>query len=385
MRTEPVSEGFAVRQALIAKAKRIIIKIGTNVLVTGNSLDTNRIGAIAREVARIQHQGREVILITSGAIGAGMKLLKMARRPKSVHELQIAASVGQTIVINEYARSFLKHDINVGQVLLTHEDLSNRERHLNMRHCVLGLLRRGCIPVVNENDVVSVDAIRVGDNDSLAALLGLMVEADLVVLLSSTDGLRKPVAANRMERVSLIRDINTEIHSWVRGKENDLSVGGMGAKLKATKTLLDGGVSVVIADGRDPKNLSHVFACEDVGTLFCPAESSATLVLAARKRWIAHFQRSNGNLIVDAGASSMLREKGKSLLAVGLASIEGHFAVGALVNIKDNKGELIAKGLVEYSSEELAQIKGKKTADIAAVLGEGRCEEVVHRDNMVLV
>lgn len=380
-----VQAEIGIHRKHLVNSRRVIIKVGTNVLVTGSSLDRKRFDALSSEIAKIKESGREVILVTSGAIGAGMKLLGLARRPKKLHDQQIAASVGQSLLMAEYARSFAKHEIVIGQLLLTHDDLSNRKRHLNLRYTLLGLLRRGCIPVVNENDVVSVDAIKVGDNDALAAMLGILVGADLVILLSTTDGLKRPISKTKNERVPFVGQLDEEVLSWVMGKENDLSVGGMGTKLKATQTLLDGGASVVIADGRDPKNISKILAGGDIGTLFGSPEINPRAHGQSRKKWLAFFHRPEGAVIIDDGAVRALKERGFSLLPVGVSKLEGSFSVGALINVKDKRGNVVARGLADYSSETLELIKGKKTPEVAKLLGAEACDEVIHRDNMVLV
>lgn len=377
------------RQALV-RAQRVVVKVGTRVLVQRSGRpDERRIGALVEQLAALRAAGRQVILVSSGAIGAGIEALRLPGRPHSVPELQMAAAVGQSRLMARYDRLFAERGCLVGQVLLTHDDLRHRQRHLNARNTMMALLRHGIVPVVNENDVVAVDEIKLGDNDQLAALVTMLVDASLLVLLSSTDGLRAPCGPSsaRTRRVPYLARVSEQELALAWGKGSPLSTGGMATKLAAAQAVVDVGASAVIADGRRGDTLQRLFRGEDVGTLI---GTPATTVdgrrrgLASKKRWIAFFQRPQGALLVDDGAARAILERGKSLLPIGLRAVEGSFAAGAMVTVKTLAGQAIARGLVEYTSAELAQIQGRRTAEIGTVLGARPTAEVIHRDNMVV-
>lgn len=374
------------RQALQA-ARRIVIKIGSRILVQPSGRpETQRIQSLVREIAALKHAGREIVVVTSGAIGAGMDALGLRRRPTSLPDLQMAAAIGQSRLMHLYDRWFSAERCLVGQVLLTHDDLKHRTRHLNARNTMLTMLRRGAIPIVNENDVVAVDEIKLGDNDVLAALVVHLLDADLLILLTTSDGLRETDAEGRSRRVSLVPSVTREVLALARGKGSELSSGGMATKLESADAAVKAGAAVVIADGRKPGILQGVLAGEDTGTLIPPAgRADRGAVLSARARWIAFFHRPAGTLIVDDGARRALEQNGKSLLPIGVKKTEGEFDAGAAVDIKALDQTLVARGLVAFSSRDLRRIQGRRTDAIAGILGPGKQEEVVHRDNMVLM
>ncbi len=374
----------AQARAALQNAKRIVVKAGTRVLVGPSGRpDGRRIGALVRSIAQLKADGRQVILVSSGAIGSGMDTLGFKRRPKDVSGLQMCAAVGQTQLMSIYARLFATHGLHVGQVLLTHEDLRHRGRHLNARNTMLRLLRQGIVPIVNENDVVSVDEIRVGDNDVLAALVSLLVEAELLVLLSTTDGLKRRTNTAE-ERVSYVPAIDDHILGLASGKGSELSSGGMATKLRAAAMLLQDGAAVVIADGRKSSVLERVLSGKDVGTLFGLANNAGE-ALGSRRKWLEFFQRPSGTLIIDRGAGDALRLRGKSLLPVGVLRVDGKFEAGAVVNVADTDGEILARGLCSYSSHEMSKICGHSSEVIETILGVVNQEEAIHRDNMVLL
>ncbi len=366
-------------------AKRVVIKTGSRVLVRRDGKpDTARIEAIVRQIAKLRGDGVEVILVSSGAIGAGMNTLGIKKRPATLPELQMAAAVGQSRLIAMYDQLFVAEGCPIGQVLLTQDGLKQRERHLNARNTILTLLRNGIIPIVNENDAVAVDDIRFGDNDILAALVSILVDADLLILLTTVNGLRKPAKNGQTRRVPFLEDVTEKELALDNGKSDTLSSGGITSKLQAAKTAAETGTSVVICDGRMRDIITRAIAAEDVGTLIAPATRSSGNI-NRRKRWIAFFHRTRGTLIIDSGARMALAEKGRSLLPIGISSVEGSFPVGTSVHIKTADGTLVARGLVEYSSDQIKLIKGRKTSDIESILGSKEYDEVVHRDNMVLL
>lgn len=375
------------QRGAFSQIRRLVVKVGTRVLVDKRGRpDGRRMAALVEQLTRQRAAGREIVLVSSGAIGAGIEALKMPRRPSALPDLQMAAAVGQSRLMARYEALFGAQGLMVGQVLLTHDDLRHRVRHLNARNTMMNLLRHGIVPVVNENDVVAVDELRVGDNDQLAALVTMLVDAELLVLLTSANGLRAPAGANgRTRRTPYVPRVTEEVLQWSWGKGSRLSTGGMASKLQAAQAVVDTGAAAVIGDGRRPDTLDRLFAGEDVGTLigslgrFRPRGA-----LASKKRWIAFFQRPQGTLLVDDGAERALSQLGRSLLPIGIRAVEGQFDIGAMVNVSTVDGRAIARGLVEYSRAEIDQIKGRRTSEIAQILGGRPYDEVIHRDNMVV-
>ncbi len=374
-----------LRNAL-TEARRIVVKIGSRVLVSDQGRPNQpRINSLAGELAALRHAGRDVAVVSSGAIGSGMEALGMKTRPQTIPDLQMAAAVGQAALMARYNVPFQVHGCQIGQVLLTYDDLHHRQRHLNARNALMNLLRHGIIPIINENDVVAVDEIKFGDNDILASLVSILIEADLLILLSTTDGLKAPDAKARMRRVPLLQAVTQAELRVAVGKGGAISTGGMESKLKSAQQAADAGVAVVIADGRQPGVLPRVLAGEDVGTLIAPDRAGREALRAGRKRWLAYFHRVAGALVVDDGARRALVCEGKSLLPIGIKSVEGTFEPGALVNIKDTSGVVVARGLTDYSSAQILRIKGHPTRDISAILGAADFNDVVHRDNLAVL
>ncbi len=352
----------------LKSAKRIVVKAGSKVLVqsTGRP-DSRRLKLLVDELAQFQNNGGEVAFVSSGAIGAGLEALGMKTRPTAIPDLQMAAAVGQTRLMSLYDRLFGDNKCNIGQVLLTHDALKHRERHLNARNTLLNLIAHRIVPVINENDAISTEEIQFGDNDVLAALVAILIDADALILLSTTDGLR-----DGKQRVSYIEEVDDDILGLVADKQDNLSSGGMASKLKSAQIAAHNGIPVVIANGRKTGALTRIFQGLDEGTLLFPKAGN----ISKRKRWIAFFNRAEGHLVVDAGAADALA-KGKSLLPVGIQAVEGDFTVGAMVDVQSLEGRHIARGLVEYPSEEIDAIKGRKTG--------GKFGEVIHCDNMVIL
>ncbi|MFQ5676703.1 MAG: glutamate 5-kinase [bacterium] len=365
---------------------RIVVKVGSAVLVqkTGRP-DLSRIDSIIQQLSRLHHAGKEIVLVSSGAIAAGVEALGLGHRPTVLPKLQMAASIGQVRLMTEYARLFKLEGCKVGQVLLTRDDLKNRARHLNARNTMMALLKQRIIPVINENDVVSVDEIKFGDNDLLAALVTILLEADVLILLTSTDGLQKLNRSRESRRVPYLKSVTEEAIAMASGRGNEFSSGGMASKLRSAQTAVDVGINVVIADGRSDDVIAKILDGQDVGTLIGTSSEKKNTTMNRRKRWIAFFHKATGSLIVDNGAEEALLENNVSLLPIGIRSIEGEFSKGALVNIKSMSGQLIAKGLVDYSSDQIARIKGQRTQEIQRILGSKDYEEVIHRENMVIV
>ncbi len=373
------------RKALLG-AKRIVVKVGSAVLVQGaRKTDLRRMRELVQDIARLRKGGREIVLVTSGAIGSGMQALGMSKRPTNLPELQMAAAVGQTRLMAGYDHLFAKEKCRVGQVLLTHDDLKDRRRHLNARNTMITLLSHGIVPIVNENDVVSVDEIKFGDNDLLASLVALLIEADLLVLLTTVDGFHAPGKTGRMRRVPVLKSIGGDELAHAKGKGSEISTGGMASKLQAARMVANVSAPVVIADGRKSRILSRILKGEDTGTLIAGQADSTESILAGRKRWIAFFHKAQGTLVVDEGARDAIEQKGKSLLPIGIREVEGHFPAGTVVNIRTVTGVLFACGLVDYSSEQIRKIKGHRSTEIADILGSKDYDEVINRDNMVVL
>jgi len=341
---------------------------------------------LVKDLAKLRKAGREIVVVSSGAIGCGVDALKLKTRPTSLPELQMAAAVGQTRLMSFYDKFFSAEKCRVGQVLLTHGDLSDRRRHLNARNTMMALLRNGIVPIVNENDVVAVDEIKFGDNDKLAALVALLIEADLLVLLTTVDGFQAPAGkGGRMRRVASLKNVTDEELQHAQGKGSHLSTGGMASKLQAANMVARVSAPVVIADGRKAGILSRVLRGEDTGTMIMADAASAQTMLAGRKRWIAFFQRAQGAIIVDDGARAAIETKGKSLLPIGIRNVEGSFAAGTVVNVRTVGGVLFACGVVDYSSDQIRKIMGHRTDELAGILGFKDYDEVIHRDNMVVL
>jgi glutamate 5-kinase len=374
---------MGARRAL-SRARRVVVKVGSGLVTTpGEGPSGEMIARLAADLAALVQERREVALVSSGAIATGVARLGLKGRPQSIPEKQAAAAVGQSALMWEYEQAFKKHGIPVGQVLLTGQDISDRTRYLNARNTLLALLEYGVLPVINENDTVAVDEIKVGDNDNLAALVAHLIDADLLVLLTDVDGLytgdpRRDPAARRLETVEAITD---DIQRMVFDASAAVSVGGMSTKLEAAQKAGASGIAMVIASGREPGTLQRVLAGEPVGTYFQPRDDR----LAARKRWIAFAVPPQGRLVVDAGAKKALTERGTSLLPSGLVGVDGEFQAGEVVALTEVDGQEFARGLVNYEAGELRRIRGAKTRDIEKALGYKGLDEVIHRDNLVIL
>jgi glutamate 5-kinase len=365
--------------------RRVVIKVGSRVLIQSSGRpDIRRMRALAKEIAALHHAGKEVVVVSSGAIGAGLHALGRRTRPDNLPDLQMAAAVGQTRLMSRYSALFARESCRIGQVLLTHDDLRDRVRHLNARNTMMNLIRHRIIPVVNENDVVAVDEIKFGDNDHLASLVGMLIDADLLILLSTVDGFRRPAAKGRTLRVPHLPDITDESLALAVGKGSLFSIGGMRTKLESAREFVQLGRLAVIANGRKAGVVGRIMAGAEEGTLIGRGLAPRT-VCGSRKRWIAFFNKPQGVLMIDDGACRAIVGQGRSLLPAGVQAVEGRFPMGAVVNVRSLAGETVARGLTEYSSDDLAVIKGRKTAEIAALLGSKDYDEVIHRDHMLIL
>jgi glutamate 5-kinase len=372
---------LAERLTVLGNPRRVLVKVGSNVLTTARgTLNRPRVRHLADQVAELCDDGRQVIVVTSGAIAAGVGELRLAARPTTMPGLQAAAAVGQARLIQTYAEAFRIHGLPVGQVLLGREDMEDRRRFLNLRNTLRSLLDQDCVPVINENDSVFTEEIRYGDNDFLAAHLATTVLADLVVLLTSAPGLYETDAHGRRHVLRTVPRISESTLGLASGASSR-GTGGMGSKLRAAATLTKAGVPVVVACGRDRRVLPRLVAGEPLGTLFLPAERAMT----SRQRWIGFTARTKGTLVVDEGAHRALVERGKSLLPSGVRGVTGRFKQGDVVSLTVVGGGEFARGLANYSSEEVALIAGCQTRDIEARIGSKDYDEVVHRDNLVLM
>ncbi len=372
------------RTGMPETVRRIVIKAGSRILVDDRGRpDPVQITSLIDQIAALQKQGYEVIFVSSGAIAAGVQALGWKHRPDGLSDLQMAAAVGQGVLLNFYSEKLAQHECRLGQVLLTHADLNDRVRHLNARNTIMAMLRNRIIPVINENDVVAVDEIRFGDNDLLAAMAATLIDADLMVLLTTSDGLHRTEDGRLTERIPLLKDITDETLEMAQGKGSSWSSGGMASKLQSADRANQAGTPVIIADGHQQNVLQRLLQGEDLGTLISgPANRQR---LKARKKWIAFFHRPQGSIFVDEGAGQAITREGYSLLPVGVSRTEGKFRAGALVNIRNAEGKTIARGLTSYDREDIERIKGKRSADIPFILGARHHVEVIHRDNMVLM
>lgn len=361
----------------LGRVKRLVIKIGSRLI---NEDAVGRPAALAAEVAVLRAEGRQVVVVSSGAIALGRQALGMTERPKELPRLQAAAAVGQGRLMQAWERAFVVHSVPVGQVLLTHDDVRDRGRFLAARHALFALLELGAVPIINENDTVATDEIKFGDNDSLAALVCNLVGAEALVILTDVNGLHDADPRAGGIRIPIVRDIDREATA-ASGTTSSVGTGGMASKVQAAKIAGRSGVPTVVAEGRRADIVQAILAGEDVGTLFIPTDER----LASRKHWIAFALRPNGMLVVDAGAATALVDKRKSLLASGIRSVSGNFAAGDAVSIVDEAGRELARGLAGYAANEIERIRGKRSADIELLLGYKNLDEVVHRDDLVIL
>ncbi len=362
--------------------KRIVVKVGSSTLSYPHGrLNITQMERLVRELADLQNRGMEVILVSSGAQGAGIGKMGLSRRPKTIPEKQAAAAIGQGLLMHMYEKLFSEYGITVAQVLLTREDIMDRKRFLNARNALNALLKMDTIPIINENDTIAVEEIRFGDNDALSALVASLIEAELLIILSDIAGLYtgNPATDKDATLIPLVTEINEDIENTAGGSGSRLGTGGMVTKLQAAKVAMNSGFPMIIARGGEKRIIRRIIDGEQLGTLFLPRENR----LHSKKRWIAFGSSIQGKLVIDSGAMKAITEEGKSLLPSGILSIEGNFEIGNTVSVF-HEGKEIGRGIVNYSSLEIDIIKGKKTREIARMLGYKDFDEVIHRDNFAL-
>ncbi|MEW5725344.1 MAG: glutamate 5-kinase [Thermodesulfobacteriota bacterium] len=370
------------RKKWLAGAKRIVVKVGSGVLTAGGGLDNRRVGSLARQISDLKNQRREVILVSSGAIASGFKKIGLSERPRTITQQQACAAVGQAGLMLTYEKAFARYGYKVAQILLTADDLAHRRRFLNARNTLATLLEWGIIPIINENDTVVAAEIKFGDNDTVAGLVTLLIEADLFINLTDLDGLydRDPRRDPKARFISLVESVNPKIETMASAIPGALGAGGMFTKVRAARRVCRQGVPAVIANGKKNGVLRRLIEGRPEGTLFLPRPKQ----LRGRKHWIAFTAKPRGRLTIDDGAKKALLRNGKSLLPSGIVEVQDNFHMGDSVNILDLSGELVAVGLSNYSSEELRLIVGCHSRDIESRLGYKHTDEVIHRDNLVV-
>lgn len=364
------------RRQVLRNCRRMVVKAGTRLLT-----DPELIPQLISGIHVLREKGYKVLLVSSGAVGTGMKQLQMKKRPRKLSQVQALAAIGQCHLMAMYDEACRTFGFHSAQLLLTAGDVHERERHLNIMNCIEALWDCGTLPIINENDSVSVSELKFGDNDILSAMLATMTRAELTVILTTEEGLRVRNADGSLgERVSVVNKITDELKESARGTDNrEFSIGGMISKLRAAEMLTGAGEHLWIADGRIPGILREIADGKDVGTLFVPARKQ----MVSRKRWIRFFAHCSGRLIIDDGAVEALRSKGRSLLPSGVKAVEGTFKRGDTLEIADSKGTVIARGLTNFDSDECARLAGCQCKDISQILRRAADEEIIHRDNLV--
>jgi glutamate 5-kinase len=376
-------DGKAMR-SIIADAKRLVVKVGSSLVTNdGRGLDHDAIGRWAAQIAALRQQGKDVVLVSSGAIAEGMQRLGWSRRPHEIAELQAAAAVGQMGLAQVYESRFAEYSIRTAQILLTHADLADRERYLNARSTLLTLLRLGVVPIINENDTVVTDEIKFGDNDTLGALVANLIEGDALVILTDQRGLytadpRKDPAATLVQQADAG---DPALEAMAGGAGTSIGRGGMLTKILAAKRAAHSGADTVIASGREPHVLVRLAAAEPIGTQLI----ARTARMAERKQWMADQLQVRGHVVIDAGAVEKLTSDGKSLLPIGIVDVQGIFARGEVIACLDEAGREVARGLTNYSSAEARLIRRHPSAQIESILGYMREPELIHRDNLVML
>lgn len=366
-----------IRNEIIARAQTVVIKVGTNVLAdSAGTLDRARIQSLADQLHRIRAAGRKVVLVSSGAIGAGVGKLGIGKRPADLPHLQACAAVGQSALMQLYQESLAPHGVHTAQILLTAGDFDSRARYLNVRNTILTLFEYAALPIINENDTVSVAEIKFGDNDHLAAMVTNLLRAPLLVLLTNVDGLYSGDPRVNLDAtlVATVPNIDASITELAGDTKSDLGTGGMTSKLKAARLATAAGEAVIMANGSIDGILDLIFAGEPVGTLFLPHGED----VPSFKRWVGYTARPKGTLTLDAGARRAVVEQGRSLLPVGVSAVSGEFGKGDVVSLVDESGAEVARGLSNYSSEDAGRIRGQKGAALPY-------EELIHRDNLVVI
>jgi glutamate 5-kinase len=373
-----------LRRRTLGKARRIVVKVGSSILASvEKGLHHEVFSHLAKEISDLKRKGYEIVLVSSGAIAAGMEKLGYKTRPQSITQKQATAAVGQGRLINIYEGYFSRYQQMVAQILLTHDDLGHRKRFLNARNTLLTLLELGIIPIINENDTVVVDEIKFGDNDNLSALITNLIEADLLIILTDIEGLcdADPRYNPQARCISLVEDIDADMGKVVGDTDGEWNVGGMVSKIEAARKVSRSGIPTVIACGTWEGVLHQILKGKEIGTLILPKKEA----LSSRKHWIAFNLKPKGDVVVDEGAKKAIAQKGKSLLPSGVVKVRGAFDRGDPVSCLGPRGKEFARGLVNYSATELEKIKGLKTQQIETALGYKYSDEIIHRDDLVLL
>ena len=373
-----------IRKKTVGQAKRVVVKVGSSILASvEKGLHHEVFSHLAEEISELKRQGYEIVLVSSGAVAAGMEKLGYKTRPSTITQKQATAAVGQSRLMNLYESHFSRHQQMVAQILLTRDDLSHRRRFLNARNTLLTLLELGIVPIINENDTVAVDEIKVGDNDNLSALITNLIGADLLIILTDIDGIydTDPRRNPHAQLIPLLNDPDVDLKGMAEDTLSEMSVGGMVSKIQAAQKASHFGVPTLVANGTKERILLRILAGEEVGTLILPKEET----LSSRKHWIAYSHKPRGDVVVDEGAKKAIVQKGKSLLPSGIVEVRGSFERGDSVSCLGPRGKEFARGLVNYSASELKRIKGLRTEHIEKTLGYKYSDEVIHRDDLVVL
>lgn len=369
---------ITAREEIIRECENIIVKVGTRLLT-----DTRRIAIFIAGINSMRKKGKKVLLVTSGAVGLGMQQLGLKKRPTELSEIQALAAIGQSKLMGLYEQECRNFGFLPAQLLLTADDLRDRERHLNVLNCINSLWNNNVLPVINENDSVSVDELKFGDNDILSALLATMTRSRLTIILTTEEGLREKVDGKLAGRVSLVEKIDDNLKSSASGTDNStFSIGGMISKLRAAEMVNTAGDYLWIADGRQDSTLDDILDAKDIGTLFVPAIKAR---MDSKKRWIKYFSRCHGKITVDAGAAEAVKCKGRSLLPSGVTGVAGKFKRGDTLEISGPDGKVVGRGLSNFSSEECALLMGIQSSEIKTILKRDADDEIIHRNNLAVV
>jgi glutamate 5-kinase len=370
------------RQEYFTKAKRIVVKVGSNVLTAEKGVNTKVINALSRQISKLMDEDHEVMLVTSGAMASGQKKIGLDRRPDEIPKRQAIAAVGQPGLMMAYEKAFQKYGKKVAQILLTSDDLSNRKRYLNARNALHTLLSWKIIPIINENDTVAVEEIKFGDNDNLSAMIALLMEAEILINLTDISGVftSDPRRDPDAELIPVIESITKQIEKIAGHIPGALGTGGMSSKIKAARKVTGAGIPMVIANGLEKDILDKLFSGAPLGTFFVPAKTK----LSSRKCWIGYTLKPKGKIKIDDGAAKAIVNKGKSLLPGGIVSVEGEFDVGAPVEVMDGNKNSLGIGLVNYNAADIRNIMGRPSSKISEILGQKTYDEVIHRDNLTI-
>ncbi len=370
------------RQALIDRARRVVVKVGSNVLTEDQGLNLHAVRSISRQICRLKDSGRQVLLVTSGAMAAGLRKIGLEKRPEDVPRRQAVSAVGQAGLIMEYENAFDRYGLKVAQILLTSDGISNRKRYLNARNTLNTLLSWQVVPIINENDTVAVESIEFGDNDNLSAIVALLMDADVLVNLTDIDGLytKDPRRHRDARLIPEVDAFQKDIEAYACDIAGPLGTGGMLSKVRAARKVTAAGIPMIIANGRREDILEVLFRGEDTGTFFPPRRQRLT----SRKSWIGYSVKPEGVIVIDDGAARAVLENGKSLLPSGIVDVQGRFGVGSPVEFTDQDGRVLGIGLVNYAHADIARIRGLRSGQIEARLGHKPFDEVIHRDNLTI-